>query len=105
MRTGCDRNDPRSGVPGVTVTALMPGPTDTNFFDRAEMGDTKVGAGDKDDPALVAKQGFEALMKGDDHIVAGSVKNKAQALAAKVIPDPTKAEQHRKMAEPGSADN
>jgi short-subunit dehydrogenase len=90
---------------GVTVTSLMPGPTDTEFFARAEMLDTKVGAGPKDDPAQVAKQGFEALMNGDDEVVAGSLKNKLQATAAKVIPDKLKAEQHRKMAEPGSADS
>src|SRR4051794_3617723 len=60
---------------GVTVTSLMPGPTETEFFERADMEDTKVGAGRKDDPAQVAKQGFEALMKGDDHVVAGSLKN------------------------------
>jgi short-subunit dehydrogenase len=90
---------------GVTVTALMPGPTDTEFFERAEMLDTKVGAGTKDDPAQVAKQGFEALMKGDDHVVAGSVKNKVQTVAAKVTPDTMKAAQHRKMAEPGSAES
>jgi short-subunit dehydrogenase len=90
---------------GVTVTSLMPGPTDTNFFDRADMGDTKVGTGKKDDPAEVAKQGYEALMKGDDHVVAASFKNKLQAVAGKVIPDTTKAEMHRKMAEPGSADS
>jgi short-subunit dehydrogenase len=89
---------------GVTVTSLMPGPTDTEFFDRAEMQDTKVGAGKKDDPAKVARQGFEALMKGDDHVVAGSLKNKVQAVAGKVIPDTQKAEMHRKMAEPGSAE-
>jgi uncharacterized protein len=88
---------------GVTVTALMPGPTDTNFFERADMMDTKVGAGEKDDPAKVAEQGFEALMKGDDHVVAGSFKNKVQAVAGKVVPDTAKAEMHRKMAEPGSA--
>jgi short-subunit dehydrogenase len=87
---------------GVTVTSLMPGPTDTNFFERADMMDTKVGTGEKDDPAKVARQGFEALMKGDDHVVAGSVKNKVQAVAGKVIPDTKKAEMHRKMAEPGS---
>ena len=90
---------------GVTVTALMPGPTDTNFFDRADMGDTKVGASEKDDPARVAAQGFAALMDGDDHVVAGSRKNRLQATAAKFIPDTVKAEQHRKMAEPGSADH
>jgi short-subunit dehydrogenase len=87
---------------GVTVTALMPGPTDTEFFERADMMDTKVGAGSKDDPAKVAEQGFEALMKGDDHVVAGSLKNKVQAVAAKAMPDTVKAETHRRMAEPGS---
>jgi len=90
---------------GVTVTSLMPGPTDTNFFDRADMGDTKVGTSKKDDPAKVAEQGFEALMKGDDHVVAGSVKNKVQAAVGKIVPDTQKAQMHRKMAEPGSADN
>src|SRR3954468_18935800 len=49
---------------GVTVTSLMPGATDTNFFERADMLDTKVGAAPKDDPAGVAEQRFEALMKG-----------------------------------------
>jgi uncharacterized protein len=89
---------------GVTVTALMPGPTDTNFFHRAEMDDTKVGASRKDDPAVVAKQGFEALMKGDEKVVAGSVKTKVQAAASKVMPDSAKAQMHRKMAEPGSGE-
>ena len=89
---------------GVTVTALLPGPTETNFFHRADMDDTKVGAAEKDDPAQVAKQGFEALMKGDDQVVAGSFKNKVQVAAAKVLPDTKPAEMHRKMAEPGSGD-
>lgn len=89
---------------GVTVTALMPGPTDTNFFHRAEMDDTRVGASEKDDPALVAKQGFEALMKGDEKVVAGSTKTKVQAAASKVMPDSAKAQMHRKMAEPGSGE-
>jgi short-subunit dehydrogenase len=89
---------------GVTVTALMPGPTDTNFFHRAEMDDTKVGAGKKDDPAVVAKQGFEAMMKGKEKVVAGSAKTKLQGTASKVLPDSVKAEMHRRMAEPGSAD-
>jgi len=87
---------------GVTVTALMPGPTDTEFFERAHLEDTKLGQGKKDDPAQVAEQGFNALMEGDDHVVAGSVRNKIQAMASKVTPDPVKAEMHRKMAEPGS---
>jgi uncharacterized protein len=89
---------------GVTVTALMPGPTDTNFFHRAEMEDTRVGASEKDDPAQVAKQGFEALMKGAEKVTAGSMKTKVQAAASKVMPDSAKAQMHRKMAEPGSGE-
>lgn len=88
----------------VTVTALMPGPTETEFFERAEMEDTKVGAGEKDDPADVARQGFEALMAGKERVVAGSVKNKVQAAAGRLMPDKAKAEMHRKMAEPGSGE-
>jgi short-subunit dehydrogenase len=88
---------------GVTVTSLMPGPTETDFFRRAGLEDTKVGAGEKDDAGLVAKQGYEALMAGKDHVVAGSVKNKLQAAAAKIIPETVKAQIHRSKAEPGSA--
>jgi uncharacterized protein len=86
----------------VTITSLMPGPTDTNFFHRAQMDDTKVGQASKDDPAQVAEQGFEALMAGEDKIVAGSLKTKAQGLANKVLPDKVKAAAHRQMAEPRS---
>jgi short-subunit dehydrogenase len=88
---------------GVTVTALLPGPTDTNFFHRAQMDDTKAGAGKKDDPAEVAKQGFEALMAGKDQIVAGSLKTKIQGNISRILPDPVNAEQHRQLTEPGSA--
>ncbi len=88
---------------GVTVTALMPGPTDTNFFHRADMDDTKVGSDNKDDPAEVAKQGFEALMAGKDHVIAGSLKTKVQGTVSKVLPDTVNAELHRKLSEPGSA--
>ncbi|MFJ5934666.1 SDR family NAD(P)-dependent oxidoreductase [Streptomyces sp. NPDC093071] len=88
----------------VTLTSLMPGPTETDFFHRADMDDTKVGQQDKDDPAQVARQGLDALFAGKDKIVAGSVKTKAQAAANKVLPDSLKAEAHRKMAEPGSGD-
>lgn len=88
---------------GVTVTALMPGATDTEFFEVAEMEDTKVGASEKDDPAQVARQGYEALMAGKERVVGGSIKNKLQVAASKVLPDSKKAEMHREMAEPGSA--
>jgi short-subunit dehydrogenase len=88
---------------GITVTSLMPGPTDTEFFERAEMLDTKVGSGDKDDPVDVARDGFEALMAGDERVVSASLSTKIQARAGRVLPDSVKAEMHRKMAEPGSA--
>jgi short-subunit dehydrogenase len=88
---------------GVTVTSLMPGPTDTNFFHRAEMDDTTVGASDKDDPAQVAEQAIRALLDGREKVLAGSLPTRAQAVASKVTPDRLKAELHRRMAEPGSA--
>jgi len=87
----------------VVVTALQPGPTDTHFFERAHMEDTKVAASKKDDPAEVARLGFEALMKGKDHVVTGA-KNKAQSALAQVLPETVTAEMHRKQTEPGSAD-
>jgi short-subunit dehydrogenase len=85
---------------GVTVTALMPGPTDTNFFARAGMQGTKVDEGPKDDPSEVAKDGFEALMSGKDHVVAGSAKNRAQTAIAKVLPDKVSAAIQAKYLEP-----
>jgi short-subunit dehydrogenase len=88
---------------GVTVTSLMPGPTGTNFFHRADMDDTKIGASEKDDPAQVAEQGIKALLDGDEKVVAGSLKTKAQGVANNVLPDSLKAKAHKKMAEPGSA--
>jgi uncharacterized protein len=76
---------------GVTVTALQPGPTDTEFFERAGMEDTKVADADKDDPATVARQGFEALLAGKDHVVAGSPKNKAQVAGGKLLSEKARA--------------
>lgn len=88
---------------GVTVTALMPGPTDTEFFERAGMEDTPIGESSKDDPAEVARQGFAALMAGEERVVGGSFKNKVQVAAGKVLPDSAKAEMHRKQAQPATA--
>jgi short-subunit dehydrogenase len=85
---------------GVTVTSLMPGPTETNFFHRAQMDDTRVGQASKDDPTQVARQGFEALMDGKPKVVGGSVLSKAQVAAAAVLPDAAKAQLHRLMAKP-----
>lgn len=85
---------------GVTVTALMPGPTDTDFFRRGNLENTAVGKSSKDDPADVAHDGFEALMAGDDHVVAGSMKNKLQVIGAKAMPEPAKAALHGRMTKP-----
>jgi short-subunit dehydrogenase len=87
----------------VTITSLMPGPTDTEFFERAGMLDTKVGAGEKDDPADVARDGFEALMDGKERVESASLSTKLQGRGSRFIPDSAKAELHRRMAEPGSA--
>lgn len=90
---------------GVTLTTLMPGPVETEFFKRGDMMDTAVGTDDhKSDPADVAKDGYEALMDGKSSIVSGW-KNKIQQAAANVTPAAILAERHRKMAEPGSAPN
>src|SRR6478609_6276559 len=87
---------------GVTVSCLMPGPTETLFFQRAHLMDTKVGTAEKQPAEEVAKVGFEAMMSGDAAVVAGW-KNKLQAALANVTPNEMLAEQHRKMAEPGTA--
>jgi short-subunit dehydrogenase len=86
----------------LTVTCLMPGATDTEFFRRADMMDTKVGTEEKDDAADVARAGFDAMMRGDGDIVTG-LKNKVQSAIADVTPAGALAKQHRKMAEPGTA--
>jgi short-subunit dehydrogenase len=86
---------------GVTVTCLMPGATETDFFDRADMTDTKVGSSDKAHASDVAKTGFDAMMKGELKVVAG-LGNKMRAAMAHVAPDSALAEMHRGMAEPGS---
>jgi short-subunit dehydrogenase len=89
---------------GVTVTSLMPGPTDTRFFERADMEGTRVGAGEKDDPADVAHDGFEALMAGEERVVSHSARTRAQGRLSRVLPDSVKAAMHRRMAEPGAAE-
>jgi short-subunit dehydrogenase len=85
---------------GVTVTCLMPGATETEFFERADMVDTKVGQGKKDDPADVARTGFDAMIRGDGDVVSGW-QNKLQTAIASVTPSGVLAEMHRDMAEPG----
>ena len=84
----------------ITVTVLMPGATDTDFFESAGMLDTKVGQGKKDDPAMVAKVGYEAMLRGDGHEVSG-FRNKLQAMMARVMPTGQLARMHEDMAKPG----
>lgn len=86
----------------VSVTAMLPGPTETNFFHRAGMDDTKAGTQKKDDPADVARQGFEALMADKEKEFVGSFKNRMMGLMSELMPDNLTAEQHRKLSEPGS---
>jgi short-subunit dehydrogenase len=91
---------------GVSVTALMPGPTDTDFFDREGGSDTKAAQiAQKNDPADVAKQAFEALMAGKDRVYAAtSLGTKLQGMTARFMPEAVKAAMYQRMAEPGSRD-
>jgi uncharacterized protein len=86
---------------GVTVTCLMPGATETEFFERADLGDTKVGTGKKQPADEVAREGFKAMMKGDGEVVTGW-NNKLRAAISHIVPSSVLAEQHRGMAAPGS---
>ncbi len=86
----------------VQVTCLMPGPTETEFFERADMMDTSVGTAKKDDAAMVAETGWDAMMDDTGSVVAGW-KNKIQAALSHYTPTPVLAAMHRQMAEPGTA--
>jgi uncharacterized protein len=88
---------------GITVTCLMPGATETEFFERADLMDTKVGTQKKDDPADVARQGFDAMMKGEGQVITGWY-NKLQAAIAHITPSDRLAEIHTKKAKPGTAE-
>lgn len=85
----------------ITITALLPGVTDTDFFNKAEMTDSKA-VQDKDkmaDPADVAKDGYDALMRGDDKVVSGFM-NKVQVAMSNITPEAAVAEQVKKQQEP-----
>jgi len=87
---------------GVNVTALQPGPTDTDFFHRAGMDNTQVGSQGKSEsqPEDVARQGIDALLAGKDHVYAASMKTKTEGILANAIPGSVKAAMHEKMARP-----
>lgn len=88
---------------GVSVTTLLPGPTETPFFEKAGLLDTKVGSEEKDDAAQVAEQGFRALMKGEGTVLGGSVKSRTMGLGSNILPDAAGAAFGRRLSEPGSA--
>ncbi|OBF26752.1 oxidoreductase [Mycobacterium sp. ACS1612] len=85
---------------GVTVTSLMPGPTATDFFRRAGMLDTVIGRMPKDDPAAVARQGYDALMRGDRKVVASSLLSKSMGMVNRALPDSVKAVASRMISLP-----
>ena len=87
---------------GITVTALMPGRTDTNFFHRAGMDDTPVAESKKADPQDVAKMGYEALMAGEDSVIAGDIVTRVQTTLTKFMPQPLVAAMHSRMTIPNS---
>jgi short-subunit dehydrogenase len=88
----------------ITVTCLMPGATETEFFERADLMDTKIGQAKKDDAGEVARIGFDAMMKGKGDVVSGW-QNKLQSALATVMPAGLAAEMHRGQAAPGSGKN
>lgn len=89
---------------GVTVTSLMPGDTDTEFFERADMTDTKIGADPSNDPADVARDAIAAMITGEERVISHSLSTKLQGHGSRLVPDRVKAAMHRKLAEPGSAE-
>jgi short-subunit dehydrogenase len=90
---------------GVTVTALMPGPTETELFERSGMQDTRVGAMErKDDPAQVAREAYEGLMRGDDRVIPGRVRNQLLVATTRAMPEAAKVALHRQLTEPQSDD-
>jgi short-subunit dehydrogenase len=86
----------------ITVTALQPGPTDTDFFHRAGMDDTPVGKDGKkeSEPEDVARQGLDALFAGKGHVYAASMTTKLEGMLANVVPGNVKGSMHEKMAKP-----
>ncbi|PKR89820.1 oxidoreductase [Pleomorphomonas diazotrophica] len=86
---------------GVRVTVLMPGPTETEFFERADLMDTKMAQAEKDDAGYVARAGYRAMMNGEADIVTGW-SNKLQTAMASFMSPESLARGHRKLAEPGS---
>jgi uncharacterized protein len=92
------RNELKDKSIGVTV--FMPGPTDTNFFHRANMDNTPAGQASKDDAAQVAAQAIDALWADKHAVVTGSLKTRLQGNFAKLMSNPARAAMHRKQTQP-----
>ena len=90
---------------GVTVTCLMPGATDTQFFARADMEDTKIGQSDKADPAKVARDGYKAMKNGDSGEVSAGLMTTIQSTFSGIIPDTILSKMHERLAKPGGGSN
>ena len=88
---------------GVTITALLPGATDTDFFNKADMQRSKVvKEGKLEDAKKVAQEGYDALMRGDQMIVSGGLKNKVKVVMSNVLSDKSVAKSTKKEQEPVS---
>ncbi|WP_460798674.1 SDR family NAD(P)-dependent oxidoreductase [Microbacterium sp. GXF0217] len=88
---------------GVSVTALLPGATNSDFHANAGMGNTKFGDNSwKNDKTDVARQGFEALMNGDDHVVGGDAATKQVVIDNQTIPEAVKAARHAEGTRPNN---
>jgi uncharacterized protein len=85
---------------GIGVTVFMPGPTETDFFHRANMDNTPAGQSSKDDAAQVAAQAIDALFADKHAVVTGSLKTRLQGNVAKLMSNPARAAMHRKQTEP-----
>ncbi len=85
---------------GVTVTVMQPGATETRFFQRAGLMNTKVGKAKKDDPALVARRGFEAMMAGKDKVLVGGLKSRLEGFANELLPERFKASRAGRVTKP-----
>ncbi|WP_353232311.1 SDR family NAD(P)-dependent oxidoreductase [Pseudomonas helleri] len=84
---------------GVTVTALLPSATESDFHQNAGMGSSVIGKSKKNDKTEVARQGFEALMNDIDHVVGGDKATKQQTIENRTTPEDVKAHNHAQKAQ------
>jgi short-subunit dehydrogenase len=85
---------------GVSVTALLPGATDSDFHANAGMGRTNIGLSQKNDKTLVARRGYDALLRGDDHVVGGDEATQQAAIDNRNTPESVKAARMAELLRP-----